>query len=66
MTVEDHWPEGGLGDAVLDALATEPLNNLHVVKLAVSDLPGSGTPAELMHAAGIDADAILKAVKSLL
>ena len=28
VTVEDHWPEGGLGDAVLDALATEPLNNL--------------------------------------
>jgi transketolase len=66
VTVEDHWPEGGLGDAVLDALATEPLNNLRVVKLAVSGLPGSGTPAELMHAAGIDADAILKAVKSLL
>jgi transketolase len=66
VTVEDHWPEGGLGDAVLDALATEPLNGLRVVKLAVGDLPGSGTPAELMHAAGIDADAILKAVKSLL
>ena len=66
VTVEDHWPEGGLGDAVLDALATEPLNGLRVVKLAVSDMPGSGTPAELMHAAGIDADAILKAVKSLL
>jgi transketolase len=66
VTVEDHWPEGGLGDAVLDALATEPLNGLRVVKLAVSGLPGSGTPAELMHAAGIDADAILKAVKSLL
>jgi transketolase len=66
VTVEDHWPEGGLGDAVLDALATEPLNNLRVVKLAVGDLPGSGTPAELMHAAGIDADAIIKAVKSLL
>ena len=66
VTVEDHWPEGGLGDAVLDALALEPLNNLRVIKLAVKDLPGSGTPAELMHAAGIDSDAILKAVKSLL
>ncbi len=66
VTVEDHWPEGGLGDAVLDALALEPLNNLRVVKLAVKDLPGSGTPAELMHAAGIDSDAILQAVKSLL
>ncbi len=66
VTVEDHWPEGGLGDAVLDALAEAPLNNLRVVKLAVKDLPGSGTPAELMHAAGIDADAIIQAVKSLL
>jgi len=66
VTVEDHWPEGGLGDAVLDALAAEPLNGLRVIKLAVSGMPGSGTPAELMHAAGIDADAILKAVKSLL
>ena len=54
---EDHWPEGGLGDAVLDALATEPLNSLRVVKLAVRGMPGSGTPAELLHAAGIDADA---------
>ncbi len=66
VTAEDHWPEGGLGDAVLDALATEPLNNLRVVKLAVKALPGSGTPAELLHAAGIDADAIIQAVKSLL
>ncbi len=66
VVVEDHWPEGGLGDAVLDALAEGPLNGLRVVKLGVRDLPGSGTPAELMHAAGIDADAIAKAVRSLL
>jgi transketolase len=66
VTVEDHWPEGGLGDAVLEALAAQPMNDLRVVKLAVRDMPGSGTPAELMHAAGIDADAIVEAVKSLL
>jgi transketolase len=66
VTVEDHWPEGGLGDAVLEALATQPMNDLRVVKLAVRDMPGSGTPGELMHAAGIDADAIVEAVKSLL
>lgn len=66
VIVEDHWPEGGLGDAVLEALATQPLNNLRVVQLAMKDMPGSGTPDELMHAAGIDADAIIKAVKSLL
>jgi transketolase len=37
-----------------------------VVSLAVKDLPGSGTPDELLHAAGIDADAIIRAVNSLL
>jgi transketolase len=39
---------------------------LQGVKLAVRDLPGSGPPAELLHAAGIDADAIVEAVHSLL
>ena len=66
VTVEDHWPEGGLGDAVLEALAALPLSGLRVVKLAVKDIPGSGTPDELMHTAGIDADGIIQAVKSLL
>jgi transketolase len=65
VTVEDHWPEGGLGDAVLAALADSGLT-LHAVKLAVRDLPGSGEPAELLHAAGIDADAIVEAAHSLL
>jgi transketolase len=65
VTVEDHWPEGGLGDAVLAALADSGLS-LHAVKLAVRDLPGSGQPAELLHAAGIDADAISEAVRSLV
>jgi transketolase len=65
VTVEDHWAEGGLGDAVLAALADSGLT-LHAVKLAVRDLPGSGQPAELLHAAGIDGDAIVEAVRSLL
>jgi transketolase len=65
VTVEDHWPQGGLGDAVLEAVADSGLS-LQVVKLAVRDLPGSGTPPELLHAAGIDADAIATAVRSLL
>jgi transketolase len=65
VTVEDHWPQGGLGDAVLAAIAGfgPPL---HSVKLAVRGLPGSGTPRELLHAAGIDADAITEAVRSLI
>jgi transketolase len=65
LTAEDHWPQGGLGDAVLEAVADSGLT-LRVVKLAVRDLPGSGTPAELLHAAGIDADAIAAAARSLL
>ena len=65
VTVEDHWPEGGLGDAVLDALfgAGEPA---HVRKLAVGAMPGSGTPEELIHEAGIDADAIVTAARELV
>jgi transketolase len=66
VVVEDHWPEGGLGDAVLSALAEDRLDGLRVIKLGVKGMPGSGTPAELLKAAGIDADAIAAAVKSLL
>jgi transketolase len=64
VTVEDHWPEGGIGDAVLAALAEldEPVR---VRKLAVRDMPTSGKPAELLHAAGIDADAIVAAAEEL-
>jgi transketolase len=65
VTVEDHWPEGGLGDAVLEVLAEEQPHP-RVVKLAVRDMPGSGTPAELLHAAGIDADCIAAAARELL
>ncbi|HUF32550.1 MAG TPA: transketolase [Acidimicrobiales bacterium] len=62
VTVEDHWPEGGLGDAVLDALAdtTDPVR---VVKLAVAGMPGSGKPDELLRFAGIDAETIAAAVR---
>ncbi|MGF1934512.1 MAG: transketolase [Nostoc sp. ChiQUE02] len=70
VVVEDHWPEGGLGAAVLDAFADTssiPTYNgpqLRLIKLAVLDMLGSGTPEELLHAAKIDADAIVEAVKS--
>jgi len=65
VVVEDHWPEGGLSDAVLDAVASarEPLPL--VVKLGVRAMPGSGQPAQLLHAAGIDAAHIIDAVKGL-
>ena len=70
VVVEDHWSEGGLGDAVLDAFAgagaapSYARANLSLIKLAVRDMPGSGTPEELLHAAKIDADAIVEAVRS--
>ena len=65
VTVEDHWPEGGLGDAVLEAVADtdEPPR---VVKLAVREMPRSGTPAECLAAAGIDAEHIASAVRKLV
>jgi transketolase len=64
ITVEDHWPEGGLGDAVLEALAeSEARPPVH--KLAVREMPASGSPAELMHRAGIDAAAIADAARAL-
>ncbi|MBG1241471.1 transketolase [Nostoc sp. NZL] len=70
VVVEDHWMEGGLGAAVLDTFAGTniiPTYNgpqVRLIKLAVLDMPGSGTPEELLHAAKIDADAIVEAVKS--
>jgi transketolase len=65
VTVEDHAPEGGLGDAVLDVLADAD-DRPRVVKLAVRELPGSGTPEELLHGARIDADAIADAAQKLV
>jgi transketolase len=65
VTVEDHWPEGGLGDAVLAALA-ETDERPRVVKLAVAEMPRSGKPAELMAAYGIDADGIARAARELV
>ncbi|MGH9268672.1 MAG: transketolase, partial [Acidimicrobiales bacterium] len=64
ITVEDHWPEGGLGDVVLDAFADAGLRP-RVIKLAVRSMPGSGTPAQLLRAAGIDAGAIADAARGL-
>jgi transketolase len=65
VVVEDHWIEGGLGDAVLAALADAGLPNVRVTKLAVTKMPGSGKPEELMAAAGIDAAHIVDAVHAL-
>jgi transketolase len=65
ITVEDHFPDGGLGDAVLAALA-ESDEQARVVKLAVNDMPRSGKPAELLSAYGIDAEHIAAAARQLV
>ncbi len=65
VTVEDHWPEGGLGDAVLAAFA-----NGHqapaLTKLAVHTMPASAQPDEQLREAGIDAKAIEAAATALV
>jgi transketolase len=66
VVVEDHWPEGGLGDAVLDVFTQQDGPLPEVVKLAVQSMPGSGTPDQLMEEAGISADHIVQAVKILV
>lgn len=64
VTVEDHYPEGGLGDAVASALSMEP--NVRVEKLAVTSVPRSGPPAVLVDAFGIGARSIVLAVQQIL
>jgi transketolase len=65
LTVEDHWSEGGIGDAVLEALS-DGESPARVVRLAVREMPTSGKPAELLSAAGIDAEHIAEAARSLV
>jgi transketolase len=62
ITVEDHYLEGGLGDAVAGELSVD---GIKVHKLAVTALPRSGKPGELLAHFGIDAAGIVKKVKSL-
>jgi transketolase len=64
LTVEDHWPEGGLGDAVMECFADAD-EHTRVVKLAVREMPGSGKPDELVAAAGLDAEHIAAAARKL-
>jgi transketolase len=64
VAVEDHWPEGGLGEAVLSALAGENYP-LHFEHLAVRNMPGSGKPEELIDAAGISSNHIADAARKL-
>ncbi|MYX25742.1 transketolase [Streptomyces sp. SID8381] len=65
LTVEDHREEGGLGDAVCEAfLDGRPTPRL--VRLAVRTMPGSASPEEQLHAAGIDAESIAASARLLV
>jgi len=64
VIVEDHYPEGGIAAAVLEALAMDPAPR--VAHLAVKGLPTSGKPEELMNAAGISSRHIVAAATKLV
>ncbi|MBT2508935.1 transketolase [Streptomyces sp. ISL-98] len=65
VTIEDHHPEGGIGDAVAEVFADgRPVPRL--VRLGVRNMPGSATAAEQLSESGIDADSIAAAVKLLV
>jgi transketolase len=66
VVAEDHHPEGGLGSAVVAALLKAGVQRLRLAHLSVSELPGSGTTAELLAAAGIDATHIASAAAALI
>jgi transketolase len=63
LTVEDHYAHGGLGDAVLSALAADRIS---VTKLAVREIPRSGKPRELLERYGISRRHIVEEVKKIL
>ena len=65
LTVEDHWIEGGIGDVVAAVLAENGVS-IRLERLAVTERPGSGPPADLLAAAGIDADHIVAAAEKAL
>jgi transketolase len=65
VVVEDHYPEGGLAAAVLEAMADHP-DHFLLAHCAVRGLPGSGKPDELMDAAGISARHIVAAARGLV
>lgn len=62
ITVEDHYPEGGLGEAVISALEQPCKFKI----IAVNKLPVSGKPSELLEYEGISKEGIVKTVKEIL
>ncbi|MGO4858694.1 transketolase [Arthrobacter sp. 2MCAF14] len=66
VVAEDHYAQGGIGSAVLEALASANTPKLHLALLAVRELPGSGEPNDLLNAAGISARHIAAAARDLV
>ncbi len=66
VVAEDHHPEGGLGSAVSESLMANGRTSVHLAHLAVRGMPGSGSGAELIAWAGIDADHIAAAARGLV
>jgi transketolase len=64
LVVEDHYYEGGLGEAVMAALADQ--GNIKVAHLAIPEVARSGKPAELLSKYGIDAESIANAVEKFV
>ena len=62
LTVEDHYPEGGLGETVAAAIGQQ----VKVYSQAVTKLPHSGKPDELLAEQGIDAQGIASRIRELL
>jgi transketolase len=63
IVVEDHYFEGGLGEAVMAALADQ--TNITIAHLAIPEVARSGKAAELLSKYGIDAQHIVNAVEKL-
>jgi transketolase len=63
ITVEDHYPEGGIGDAVRSALAPQ---TAQVYSLAVTKMPKSGKPDELLDYEGISKSSIIQKIKEII
>src|SRR5207237_10542888 len=67
VTVEDHLLQGGIGDAVLSALAEDGANlSGRVVSIGVTEMPGSGSPEELREWAGLSAARIADRARARL
>merc|ERR1719283_182989 len=66
ITVEDHYPEGGLGDAVASVIAQHPGEKMLLKKLAVSGVPRSGPSAVLLDTFGISAKCVAEAARKII